>query len=183
MRARPAEVVITEAKCRENSVVRKALSILRLSFVSVLFLALILSPFVSVTAGERTEDEAASALAGAETEMILAYQALLMAEEAGADVSDLLAQLNESAEFLTQARMAFQSGNFDEAVTLAAVSRNIGLDVQGDSASLKNLALSENLRRMMFAMTASMVSIALIALGSFWVWRILKRSKVQPAFV
>ncbi len=167
---------MTEAKCRGNRVVRKAVYILRLSFVSVLFLALILASFVSVTAGERTEDEAASALAGAERELILAYQTLLMAEEAGADVSDLLDQLNESAEFLTQARMAFQSGDFDDVVTLAALSRSIGVDVQGDSASLENSALSENIRRMMFALTTSMVGIVVIALVSLWVWRILKRS-------
>ncbi len=166
---------------RESSVLRKASSVLKFVFVFVLLFATASRFFVSVTVAQSGEDEAALALADAEGEVILAYQTVLEAEEAGANVSGLLVRLNESGVFLARARMVFRLGDFDETISFAASSGSIGIEVQVEAVGLKNSALSEGIQRKMFTMTASVLGIALIALGSFWVWRLLKKRYGQSA--
>ena len=160
---------------------RRTVSVLRFSFVLMLLLVTTSQFLVFVTFAEVGESEAASALADAEGEVTLAYLAVLKVEEAGANVSGLMVRLNESGGFLARARMAYRLEDFDGTVSFAALSGSIGVEVQDEAVRLKNTALSESAQRMMFTMTASVLGIALIALASFWVWRLLKERYGQSA--
>jgi len=140
----------------------------------MMFIVIAFQFSVVATFAEGSEDVAA-AFANAEETVISAYQAVLKAEEAGANVSDLLVRLNEAGELLAQARMAYNRSAFDEATHLANSSRNIGEEVQSAAVGLKDSALSEGLQRMVFTMIASVVGVAVIGLGSLWVWHLLRK--------
>ena len=148
-----------------------------LKFSSVLIILLIfVSPFfVSAALAEVSKDEAASALANAGGVVVSAYQAVLKAEEAGANVLSLLVRLNEAEEKLAQAHVAYSLGNFDETTRFADLSRNIGEEVRNEANELKSWAWAEGAQRLWFTTTGSVIGMIAVIFGSFLVWRIFKR--------
>nr|NIR87761.1 hypothetical protein [Candidatus Bathyarchaeota archaeon] len=76
-------------------------------------------PFFVLGVDASSEDDAAWAIIKAEDSVASGYDAVLEAEEAGANVSGLLARLNEAAMLLAEAEIAFRLGDFDEAVVSA----------------------------------------------------------------
>jgi hypothetical protein len=149
-----------------------------IKFLLVLTLLLVFaSHFVlSVTFAEVREDQASSALADAEAAVVSAYQAVLKTEEAGANVTGLLAQLNEAGEYLDRARMEYRMGDFEKAIDFAGSGRSIGVEVQNAAVKLKNSAWNESVQHSLFTMIASIVCMTLIMLGSLWVWHPLKKA-------
>jgi hypothetical protein len=148
---------------------------LKFSLVLVMFLILASQFFISETFAQASKDVAASALTDAEGVVVSAYQAVLRAEEAGANVSGLLVRLNEAGGFLARARMAYDFGDFEEAAGLANSSRNIGVEVENAAVELKDSAFLERVQRMWFMMLGSIFGVVLVFFGSFWVWRVFKR--------
>ena len=120
-------------------------------------------------------DEAVSAISQAEGAMEWAYEAVLKAERAGANVSGLLVRLNEAGEYLASAQMSFRLEDFNETVRLADLSRAVGEDVEMEAYVLTDSASSESEQRMWFTATGSAIGIMLVVSGSFWLWIFLKR--------
>jgi len=148
---------------------------LKFSLVLLMFLVLASQFFVFETFADVSENVAASALTDAEGVVVSAYQAVLKAEEAGADVSGLLVRLNEAGGFLARARMAYSLGDFEGAASFVNSRKNIGVDVENAAVELKDLALSERVQRMWFTMIGSVLGVVLIVFGSFCGWRVFKR--------
>jgi len=145
-------------------------------FKSLFFVGIVLlCVFVSVGFAETGEDAVVSALAGAEASVVSAYQGVLEAERAGANVSVLLVRLNEAGGFLSQARMAYKAGDFDGAVDFAELGRGIGEEVAGEARVLRDLATIERVQLLWFTAAASVLAVAWIAFGSFMCWRFFKR--------
>lgn len=141
---------------------------LKLSLLLVMFLILTPQFFMRATSVQISRDNVTSASTDAENALASAYQAALDAEEAGANISSLVVQLNDAGAFLASARMKNSSEDFNEATHLAT-------EVQSAAFELRDSARSEGLQRTMFAMITSVVGVALIALGSPWVWRFLRK--------
>jgi len=158
-------------------------SVLKFSLILVMFLVFASQSFVFATSAQIGQEEAASALANAEGTVVSAFQEVLKAEEAGANVSFLLARLNEAEEHLTQARIAYRLGDFDETARFSGLSREVGEQVQSDAIKLRDSALSESLQHIMFTMIASVAGVALITLGSLWVWHLLKKRYGNGGFL
>jgi hypothetical protein len=146
-------------------------------FSLVLLMSLVLASqfFIFETFAEASKDVAVLALTGAEGVVVSAYQAVLRAEEAGANVSGLLVRLNEAGGFLARSRIAYDLGDFEEAAGLANSSRNIGVEAENAAVELKDSAFFERMQRMWFMMIGSIFGVVLVSLGSFWVWRVFKR--------
>ncbi|UCE16198.1 MAG: hypothetical protein JSV12_00850 [Candidatus Bathyarchaeota archaeon] len=150
--------------------IKSASKLLVLFFV----LAFSASIFMSETLAN-SEDTATTSIERAENALVSAYQAVLDVERIGADVSGLLAELNEAGEFLAEANMEYRLEDFDEAARFADLGRDIGEEVESKTHELKNLAWSDGVQRMWLTMIGSVLGVILIALGSFWIWRFLKR--------
>jgi len=133
------------------------------------------SIFMSEALASNSEDAAAASIERAENALVSAYQAVLEAEEVGANVLGLLAELNEAGEFLARARMAYRLEDFDEAAGFADLGGDVGEEVERKAYELKNSAWSESVQRMWLTMVGSVLGVIFIALGSFWVWRFLKK--------
>jgi len=96
------------------------------------FLLTVSFPWVSAS----SEDVATLAITQAEETLASAYEAVLEAEQAGANVSVLLDRLNIAVEHLAEARMFFRLRDFDGAVNSADLSK-IGMDVKTEAEQLK----------------------------------------------
>jgi len=115
-----------------------------------------------------------SAIETAESAVISAFEAVTEAEQAGGNVTGLLANLTEAGEFLAAAQMSYGNGD-DNAVYFANLSRNIGDEVKGDAYELQISAWNENIQRMLFTGIGSFSGMILVILGSLWFWRFFKR--------
>jgi len=131
--------------------------------------------FISPIFAESDQETASFAITTTENEILSAYKAVLEAEQAGGNASSLFARLNEAGEYLATARMSFRNGDFNNTVRLADVVRSIVGEVQDAAVGLKDSASREGSQRMQFTMITSGIGTALIALGSFWLWRFLKK--------
>ncbi len=154
-----------------------------------LFVFLIMIFLFSTTAIVKgvTQDAAASALNNAEETLNSAYEATLKAEGAGANVSSLRVELDKAGNLLAQGNMAYRSGNFDTAISLANLSRDNGKQIERDALKMGDSAVNETLQRQMLTMVESVIGVALIAMASFWSWHIFKirynhKSEVGASF-
>jgi len=150
------------------------MSVFRFSLVLML-VAFLTFHGIFITFGKVSGDEASLALTNAESTLVSAYQKVLEAEEAGANVSGLLVRLNEAGGFLARARMAYTLGDFDEAVRFASSSGDVAVEVQNSAVGLRDLALGDGVQRLWFTLVGSVVGVVLVVLGCFWVWRVFKR--------
>jgi len=150
------------------------MSVLKFSFVLLVFLGLASQFFVPIVLAQTSEAEAASALVTSENAVVSAYQAVSKAEEAGANVSSLLVRLNEAGWFLDRARMAYKSGDFDSTGSLATLC-NEKLDGFVDDAEL----LEREAFRQQFLNTVIFVVSVIAAVVVFFIsvvaWFILNR--------
>lgn len=133
------------------------------------------SIFISKISASNSENTATTSIEKAENALASAYQAILEVEQIGANVSDLLAQLNEAGEFLAEAHIAYKLGNFDDATNFANQSKSIGEKLKNDAYELKESAWRENIQRMWLTIMGSVLGVILIASGSLWTWHFLKR--------
>ena|GEM_PF-2488347 len=147
-----------------------------LKFV-IIFLALsafISPPFVLRTHAS-SQVVAASAIEKAEGVVASAYEAVLEAEEAGANVSALVARLNEAGDLLTQAHVSYRRGDFVSTARFADLCGEIGEEVRIKALELRDLAIEEAGQRFRWTMIESIVGVVAILCLSFLGWRAFKR--------
>jgi len=154
-----------------------------MSMPKLLVVLIILSAFVFPIFVCRIDassgDVAASAIGQAEGVVASAYEAVLEAEQAGANVSGLLVRLNEAGELLARAQVAFRLGDFDEAVVSANLCSEIGEGVRSEADELRVKAYGGRVTGSWLTMTGSMVSVVAVVFGSFWGWRVFKRRYIR----
>ena len=122
-----------------------------------------------------SEDIADSAIEAAESAVISGFEAVTEAEQAGGNVTGLLANLTEAGDFLAVAQMSYGNGDLGNAVYFADLSRDIGDEVKSDAYELQISAWNENIQRMLFTGIGSFSGMILVILGSLWFWRFFKR--------
>jgi len=145
-------------------------------YLIFLVLFAFMAPFFAFTVTtSHSEDVAASAIEKAEGVMVLAYQGVLEAERAGADVSRLLTRLNVASEYLARAHILYRVGDLDDATRFADLCFETAEKVKPEADRLRNTTLVESDMRLRFTMTESVVSVCLISVAGFLSWRVFKR--------
>lgn len=120
-------------------------------------------------------DSTGSAIEQAEVIMTSAYEVILEAEQVGANVSDLLTQLNVAAENLANAHIRHGLGDFENATRFANLCYNIGQEVRSEAYKLKIEAYGPHVTSLLMRAIVSIVGISSIILASFLGWYAFKR--------
>jgi len=142
-------------------------------------LAFLASIFTTEILAANSEDTAATSIEGAENALVSAHQAVLEAEQVGANVSGLLAQLNDAGEFLAKAHMAHTLGDFDEAIRLASLCSEISESVKDEADEMRVKAYDLRVMGSWLTMSVSLVGVVVVSFGSFWGWRVFKRRYIR----
>jgi len=151
-------------------------SVLKFSFILMTLLVFASQFYVSVTSAQVGESEASSALTSAEGAVGSAYQAVLKAEEAGANVSGLLlVQLNDAGELLAKAKVAYRLEDFDEVVFSASLCSEISENVKNEADELHVETYGSKITVFWLTSTGSLVGVVAVGFGSFWGWRFFKK--------
>lgn len=123
--------------------------------------------------------EAASSLDGAEELVCQAFETVLEAEEAGANVSILMADLNEAGALLAEAEILRRNGDVDEAAGIAEQAVVIANDVEREALELKNLASVNRQNVFWFSSVCSLVGVSVFLIVLFFVWSWFRRVYVR----
>jgi hypothetical protein len=147
--------------------------------VLLIILAFSASIFTTGILASNSEDTATMSIERAENALVSAYQAVLEAERVGANTAALLARMNDAAELLAKAQVAFRLGDFDEAVSSADLCYEIGENVKSEADELQFKAYGLKVMDSWLTMTGSVVGVVAVGFGSFWGWRVFKRRYVR----
>jgi hypothetical protein len=120
------------------------------------------------------ETEALEALTLAEEKILLCYGAVAEADQAGANISALLAVLNRAGVFLSQAESSYKMGDFDTAVDQAGQSQG---ELDGfviEAKALTDMARQETFWGLLGAVASAVGAVGVIC-GGFAVWFYMKK--------
>lgn len=149
----------------------------RSRFVCAMTLVFVLSSILTLSVAALSSREVAvSSVSEAEQSIVRAYVTVLDAERVGGNVSGLLVRLNDAAGLISNASTALEVGNFDEAVSLAALSSQVGSEVRIEAERLQVEANSANATRSLWYMGGSVLGVSAVAGFSFLGYRYLKRA-------
>lgn len=149
--------------------------------VLLIILAFSASIFTTEIFASNSEDTATISIERAENALVSVYQAVLEAERVEANTAALLARMNDAAELLAKAQVAFRLGDFDEAVSSADLCYEIGENVKIEADELQVKAYGLKVMDSWLTMTGSVVGVVAVGFGSFWGWRVFKRRYVRRA--
>jgi hypothetical protein len=122
-----------------------------------------------------SESDAGLAIAQAEQRIEVCYSAAADAEKAGANVTSLLAILDEAGMNLSEARVAFQNGNFDFAYTLAVQSNATLNGFELNATSLRDRAAQQGRVGFLVNVVGSTVGTFVVIVIGLLVWLSLKK--------
>jgi len=139
---------------------------------SMLTFSAVIAPFCVFAVDEI---DAGSAIAVAEERIAVCYQAVADADEAGANVTALLAILNEAGLLLSSANLAYKLGDFDSAFNLSLLSQEMLDGFVAEAGVLRENAMQQGYWDFMVNVVGSIVGAAVVVCGGFVVWFLLKR--------
>ena len=159
----------------------------KLRFLSASVLLLVLfSMFMFSVSAAGNQEVAASSISEAEWSMAQAYEAVLDAESADADVSGLLVRLNDAAALLSEARMAFDVGDFDEASGYAESTSEVGYEIVDEAELLEIEAANARVHSSWGFLAISVLGVSVVVVASVLGYGFFKRryyrrlSKMKP---
>lgn len=157
-------------------------SVSRLFFVLFVLFVFMTPIFASVALAEINENAAALAIDGAEASVFSAYQAVLEAEKDGADVSGLLVRLNDAAELLAKAHIAYDLEQFDEAAGFADLCSEVGEAVKSDAVELWVETQGSRVWELWLALDGSLVVVVVVVFAGFLGWGYVKKRYATKVF-
>lgn len=147
-----------------------------MQFSKILVVMLLLSATLFVSSAAcSSQSEAESQIRLAEGEVLNCYRAVYEAEKVGANVSDLLNSLNDAGWLLSQARHAYNFGDYDLAFSFASqsltkltglIDKANGLRMDAEHARFSDFTVN---------IVCSTVGAAAILVGGYGAWFFLKR--------
>jgi hypothetical protein len=160
-------------RCRFSSIILPVILILSICFLG-------LNTAIAQT------NQADSKLQSANNSVNQAFNAVLDAQKAGANVTDLLSQLNTAANILAQAENSYRARDINGAIAKANSLLPITQEITNDAQVLKQSAIVNTQNNFWSTIIFSVVITVVFVLVLFFIWRWFKRnymnrlSEVKP---
>jgi flagellar basal body-associated protein FliL len=154
---------------KENSSLKPSKILVLSAMLFVIFLAM------SGSTASASQSEAAASISSAQKRIIDCYNAVKVAETAGANISVLTNELNEAGSLLSQAQLSYSKSDFDEATNYAVQSQNQLETFVGEADSLMQTASQQRSRDFLINFVGSIVGAFAVVVVGFMVWFLLKR--------
>ena len=124
-------------------------------------------------------DQTASKLQAANNAIEQAFNAVLAAEKAGANVTGLLVQLNDAAGILAQAENSYRTGDSNTAAAQADSVLPIAQQVTASAQDAKRTALVSGQNAFWSTIAFTVIGAFVFVLALFLVWRWFKRRYIK----
>jgi hypothetical protein len=143
--------------------------------LTVSFLLLFLLPFPILLGNATSGNVVTSPLTEAEDTLTSTYEVVLEAEEAGANVSNLLDELNLGAEYLAEAYIYHRLGIAENANRFADLSISVVEGIRSEALELRDEAKIAEENESAMNMFGSTVGVVVVVVFFFIFWQLFKR--------
>jgi len=123
--------------------------------------------------------QADSSTDSAQLALITAYEALLQAEDLGANISAAVKSLNSASDLLAQSHNAFRQGRYVESLLYAQSSSQTSNRVYAEAKQLEASAKQQKNNSLLFTATFSSVSLVALLAASWFGWRTMKTRYIK----
>jgi CHASE3 domain sensor protein len=148
--------------------------------VANLLVILILSSTISGSGFTNAQtDDATTRLEAASSAVEQAFNAVLSAEKAGANVTGLLEQLNVATALLAQADNSYRAGDSSTAMTQADNVLPITNQITIDAQNAKQNAIVSSQNAFWSTIALTVIGVFVFVLVLFLVWRKFKRNYIK----
>ena len=144
---------------------KRAIGILLFAAIFIIILS-----FPSIALAQQND-----AISVAQSNLVQCYNAAKAAESAGANISQLMIQLNNAGLLLSRSQLAYSKGDFGSASNLAVQSQNELASFVSDANALQNSAAQSRTFDFLLNVVGSVLGTVAVLVGSFVVWRFFKR--------
>jgi hypothetical protein len=121
------------------------------------------------------ESDVRSSIIENEEKIVTCYNAVKEANEAGANVTNLLSTLNVAGELLSKAKLAYSYGDYASAKNFSDQSKNMLKDFVDKAKELKENAEQARYWDFMLNFVGSALGALTILVGGFVLWTFLKK--------
>ena len=127
-------------------------------------------------------DETSVSLVIAEAEKTLesAYNQVIGAEKAGANVSDLLTSLNLAGAYLSNAYLSLSVEDYENATRLADLSIETANDLDVEASLLKMDAERMERENFLVRVLSSFIGVVIVVISGVIVWFFVKKKLSEP---
>jgi hypothetical protein len=132
-----------------------------------------ISAFLPLAQADQTEANAA--IASAKEQILTCYQAAKEAEGAGANITVLVAVLNDAGILFSRAEFAYSVSDFDAARDLAVQSQSTLGDFVPEAKTLKETATQQRNQDFLINVVGSIAGTFAVIIAGFVAWRFLKK--------
>jgi len=146
-----------------------------LAFLSVLVVVFWVFGGFGVFGLDEAEVEAGEAIAEAEAAVLDCYKAVMDAERAGANVTELLGVLNEAGMLLSKSHLAYSIGDFGSARDFAVWCQGNLTGFVEEADDLRDVAMQEGYWDFMVNVVGSAVGAVGVVCSGFAVWFFFKK--------
>jgi hypothetical protein len=133
----------------------------------------IISTFLPLVQADQSEANAV--IASAREQILTCYQAAKEAEGAGANITALVAVLNNAGTLLSRAEFAYSISDFDIARSLAVQSQSTLGDFVSEANTLKETATQQRNQDFLINVVGSLVGALAVVGGGILTWLFLKK--------
>jgi uncharacterized membrane protein YccC len=133
--------------------------------------------FPSLTAAQ--EITVSKDIITAQNALTASFDAISVAEAAGANVTNLLAQLNQASDLLAQAENAFRSGDLNLASRKANAVVPIAEKVSYAAKNLESAAMVNATETFLLTLAFSITGIGVFVFILLFIWRRFKRAHMM----
>jgi hypothetical protein len=142
-------------------------------FFLIALLLLIISTSSPLAQADQTA--AAAAIASAKEQILICYQAAEEAEGAGANITALVAVLNDAGTLLSRAEFAYSISDFDAARDLAVQSQNTLGGFVSEANTSKETATQQRNQDFLINVVGSIIGTVAVLGAGIAAWIFLKR--------
>jgi hypothetical protein len=139
----------------------------------IALLLFVISTFLPLARADQTD--AAAAIASAKEQILICYQAAKEAEGVGANITALVAVLNDAGTLLSRAEFAYSVSDFDTVRDLAVQSQNTLGDFVSEANALKETTTQQQNQDFLINVVGSFAGAFAVVGAGVATWIFLKK--------
>jgi hypothetical protein len=134
---------------------------------------ILLSAFVASPLVYASQTDALTAISSAQNTLSTCYESAKAAEAAGANISALQSSFSAAGSLISQANLAYSTGDFDSAANFAMQSQRALDKFESEASSLKSVAIHQVNLNFLINVVGSIVGCLGVLVGGFVIWHFL----------
>ena len=148
----------------------------RILYINIIFILCVASHLISFVSAESV---VLIEINEAESDIIQGYNAIILAEQNGVDIINLVKDLNEAIDLLSEGRIYYNRGDYSAALPLVTECKEISNVVWEEATALHISAVEESEIKYFQNFILSRVSIIIIFFSFVFLWKIFKQYYIK----